>query len=58
METVYANCRTPGCANNGIAIPLLRTEGVCVTCGACDNPVVNLTDTPPETPKEMPTWEL
>lgn len=57
MIVRYATCNTTGCASSGSAIQVTSSdEGVAVICGVCDNPIVDVTDTPPEPVMEMPTW--
>ena len=52
---MYATCHTMGCENAAVPIPIPEAPGT-VVCGPCGQPITDLSDTPPELPKEVPAW--
>ena len=52
---MHATCHTPTCENQGVPIPIPDDPGD-VVCGPCEQPITDLTDTPPELPTEVPSW--
>ena len=52
---MYAICHTEGCGNAGLGIQIPVDAGT-VVCGPCGQPITDLTETPPEQPKEVPSW--
>lgn len=52
---MHATCRTPGCGNYAVPIPVPEDPGD-VVCGPCGQPITDLTTAPPELPTEVPSW--
>lgn len=54
---VYCTCRVEGCANYGAPVFSAELYGTPM-CGVCATDITDITDAPPELPKDMPAWEL
>lgn len=54
---IYTTCQTEGCANKDIPIFSAELYGTPV-CGVCAADITDITDAPPELPKDMPAWDL
>ena len=53
---MYATCETEDCAS--YMVPIVVSGEWLVICGACGNPVTNITDIKPEEGTVLPQWIL